>query len=581
MTMLKFISAPTAVATVVGATANAGDAGQFNRMRELKLREQAVLECGELRTPVKSCYSCFMSTPVFASARIAMRSISQSSHAVWMPIAALWAVAMIALALSATPLKAGTFPAVINLSSLDGNNGFRILGAARGEASGWSVAAAGDMNHDGFDDVIIGDLGTRNGQGSSYVVFGKRSRFPAVFDLGNLNGSNGFWVNGAGTNETSVAGAGDVNHDGFSDVIIGAPRQSRSYVVFGRASGFPARFDVSSLTGKNGFRLDGASCCDLTGWSVAGAGDINGDGFSDLIVGANGFDTSKQAAGAAYVVFGKASGFSSTINLSKLHGSDGFRIDGVIAHGEAGRSVASAGDVNVDGFPDVVVGAPFSRSNGVRFSGESYVVFGKAAGFPAVLSLGSLDGLNGFRLNGTMRPDSAGYSVAGGDINGDGFADVIVGAYGKAFVVFGRASGFPADINLGSLDGTKGFRLTGIPVGRYLTSSVASAGDVNGDGLSDMIVGAPQADPHGANSGSTYVVFGKASGFPASFDLSTLDGTNGFRLDSVAPGDWSGDSVSGAGDINGDGATDIIIGAARYGDSSRPLGSSYVVFGRP
>ena len=199
------------------------------------------------------------------------------------------------------------------------------------------------------------------------------------------------------------------------------------------------------------------------------------------------------------------------------------------------------------------------------------MVFGKASGFAASIDLSTLDGSNGFRLDGVAADDRSGYSVAGaGDVNGDGFADLIIGApgadphgtdSGSSYVVFGKASGFAASIDLSSLDGSNGFRLDGVAADDYSGSSVASAGDVNGDGFADVIVGAYGADPHGTDSGSSYVVFGKASGFAASIDLSTLDGTNGFRLDGVAAGDCSGRSVASAGDVNGDGFADVIVGA--------------------
>src|SRR5206468_2395658 len=153
------------------------------------------------------------------------------------------------------------------------------------------------------------------------------------------------------------------------------------------------------------------------------------------------------------------------------------------------------------------------------------------SGFAANIDLSSLDGSNGFKLNGMNGADWAGLSVApAGDVNGDGFADVIVGApgaeffdLGASYVLFGKAAGFAASINLSSLVGGNGFKLNGVAVDDYAGDSVASAGDVNGDGFADLIVGAFRADPHGTNSGASYVVFGKAAGFGANLDLSSLD----------------------------------------------------------
>jgi hypothetical protein len=126
---------------------------------------------------------------------------------------------------------------------------------------------------------------------------------------------------------------------------------------------------------------------------------VNGDGFDDLIVGASYADPNGDSSGSSYVVFGKASGFSATMDLSSLDGSNGFRLDGVAAHDLSGRSVSNAGDVNGDGFDDVIVGAWHADPNG-DLSGSSYVVFGKASGFSATMDLSSLDGSNGFRLDG-------------------------------------------------------------------------------------------------------------------------------------------------------------------------------------
>ena len=211
----------------------------------------------------------------------------------------------------------------------------------------------------------------------------------------------------------------------------------------------------------------------------------------------------------------------------------------------------------------------------------------RASGIPAELDLSALNGTNGFKLSGEAIGDRTGLAVSSaGDINGDGFDDMLIGGYradlhgansGVSYVVFGSASGFPANFNLSSLNGTNGFQLNGITRGEYSGTSVSTAGDVNGDGFADIIVSGYHADPHGHNSGAAYVVFGSASGFPAELEFSALNGTNGFRIsgevggDAVQDQDRAGNSVAAAGDVNGDGFDDVIIGAALCRSERRRL----------
>jgi hypothetical protein len=191
-------------------------------------------------------------------------------------------------------------------------------------------------------------------------------------------------------------------------------------------------------------------------------------------------------ASTAWTPVAGASEFSAVIELSSLDGNSGFRLDGVHEEERSGYSVGAAGDVNGDGVDDLIIGAPRAGPHG-DLSGSTYVVFGQAAGFPATFALSTLDGRNGFRLDGGEPFSRTGYSVAGAhDVNGDGFDDLIIGTrYATpTYVVFGKPSGFPAAINLSTLDGSNGFRLEGSGF------SVAAAGDVNGDGLDDVIIGA-------------------------------------------------------------------------------------------
>ena len=432
-------------------------------------------------------------------------------------------------------------------------------------------------------------------------LFASAAGAAAVRPLATYTGAAGFRIDGAADSDRSgfsVASAGDVNGDGIDDIVIGAigadPNGSSSgsaYVVFGTAAGVASPFALSSLDGSNGFRLDGAAADDRAGASVAGIGDLDGDGIADLVVGAPGLDTDGANAGGAYVVFGRTTAFPAAIALASLDGATGFRVDGAAAGDEAGGAVAAAGDVNDDGVADLVIGARGADPNGER-SGASFVLFGRATGgFAAAIPLAALDGATGFRVNGAAAGEESGADVAGaGDLDHDGIDDIAIGApfadpsgdfSGSTYVVYGRATAFGATIDAAALDGATGFRIDGVAFNDRSGSAVSGAGDLNGDGVADLAIGAFAAEPSAAlnASGSTFVVFGRAQGgFAATLPLSTLDGTNGYRIDGAAAGDVSGRAVS-AGDVNGDGTDDLAIGADLADPSGSESGSSYLVFG--
>ncbi len=519
--------------------------------------------------------------------------------------------ALVVLAGSTQAIAA--FPASIDFSSLNGTNGFALKGIDNGDKSGVSVSSAGDVNGDGIDDIIIGAAFAPNGtnRGESYVVFGRETvGTSGIFNLSSLSGTNGFVLNGIDGGDfsgISVSSAGDVNGDGIDDLIIGAQNArpnaqiyaGESYVVFGAANlGAGGAINLSSLDGSIGFVLNGIDVSDKSGRSVSSAGDVNGDGIDDIIIGAPYADANgKTDTGESYVVFGTPNiGAGGSIELSNLNGANGFVLNGIDVRDWSGYFVSSAGDINGDNIHDIIIGAMKADPNG-SYAGESYIVFGATnLGAGGLIELSSLDGTNGFVLNGIDADDRSGRAVSlAGDVNGDGFDDIIISAYyadpngqdraGESYVVFGATNvGTGGSIELSSLNGTNGFVLNGIDPNDLSGRSVSSAGDINGDGIDDLIIGASSAGPSiYSGAGESYVVFGAENlGAGGSFELSTLNGTNGFMLNGIDAGDRSGSSVSASGDVNGDGIDDIIIGAFLADPIPQVVtGESYVVFGRP
>lgn len=570
-------------------------------------------------------------------------------------------VALATCATLAMPLSAQA--GSVELSTLDGSDGFSLSGIDAGFATFATqfVKGLGDVNGDGFEDFIVGaeiaSYATTLPEGVAYVVLGQAGGFPVALDLTspiNLTSNpRGFRIVGRLQDSNlgrSVASAGDVNGDGFDDIMVSAASSS-SYdinpgvgadndgivsVMFGRETFTADVVQVSDLSGTEGFKLATGRVAEYAGFSISSAGDVNGDGADDLLIGSEQYTTSPQGNGAAFVVFGKldplpinGDTFDDLMILGGISPLEGVEFLGAAVGDAFGASVTSIGDIDGDGFDDFAIGAPLSNKNGVALpcggptvagtaKGAAYIVFG---GFPPNTSpraiTVAIDAGLAFKLEGEFFCDRAGAAISGaGDVDGDGVDDLIIGApgggqpgpvfdvlpaysqnTGAAYVVLG---GERSDI-AGSLSGlsvaSKGFQIYGeIDLG-YTGFSVSGGGDVNGDDLDDVVIGAPKDGFDSASNlssiittgipseGAAYVVYGSLT--PTDVSVSSLAGAGGMVLkNSADPRERLGQAVSLA-DINGDGAADILIARgltdpySSYSSSGIVTEETYAVFGGP
>ncbi len=486
------------------------------------------------------------------------------------------AVLILGLSLAGSPASANIPQGVSSLAAADA----KLVGQAGGQA-GFHVAPAGDLDGDGFHDVIVGawvDGTTGPSAGAAYVVYGPLTA--GLIDLAQADAKLLGELIGDFAGE-GWAGVGDMNGDGFDDFVIGAPGRfppaqpgvpapGAAYLFYGAKERLSGTMSLAEADVK----LIGESNVDFAGLAVATANDLDDDGFADLVVGAPRDPAGGSAAGAVYVFYGGGDRLSGTINLSEA----GAKLVG--APGDlAGFRLDRAGDLDGDGSEDLVIGAPAMAGFGGSGVAATYVLYGTPERLSGTISLPQ----TAARLVGEEPDDRPGLGVAGaGDMDRDGFDDFVVGAdledagglnAGAAYVFYGSQNRLTGTVSLGTADA----KLIGEAAGDRAGADVSIAGDLDDDGFDELAVGAFGHDATGADAGAVYVFSMEDARLSGLLSLSAAS----TKLLGEAAGDFAGFAVGPAGDLTDDDTDDLMVGARFNDTGGTDAGAVYVLFGMP
>ncbi|MFH0701277.1 MAG: hypothetical protein V2A62_02480 [Candidatus Woesearchaeota archaeon] len=470
-------------------------------------------------------------------------------------------------------LNQGTINGEINLSNAD----LTLRGTIAEESTGKEVALI-DINNDGYDDMIIGapdaTANGYSGAGKVYIFYGGSNGIPSMVNLSQANVTINGIVSSTGSAKISLSG-GDINNDSLTDLVIGMSASQDSDYTYSKGKVYIFWGTYSFPTGLNftnaNVTITGINYYDYFGSGGTKIGDVNCDGLKDLIVGAYYLND-----GQAFIFYGRNS-WSSSFNYNNANVTFNSSGKGLLTR-ENGIAI---GDINGDGCKDIILGDSYDDpgTSGHNQNGITYVFYGSnsfSSSIPVANANVSINGTHGEIITGEF----SGSAITSTDMNGDGYADIIIGAYnadvggtdrGRVDVVYG-AEVLPSAIRLETQ--------ANITINGTINSAYAgyalSSGDYNKDGYEDILIGAYGSSANGISSaGETYLIYGSPS-----LPRGLLINSSNVTINGASSSGYSGESVQ-MGDANGDGFSDIIIGA--YGVDANEItdsGESYLILGK-